>query len=485
VDDRCVPCHTDKRGPFVFEHDMATTADGCLTCHQAHGSPNNKLLKLNGRGLCLQCHSDIALDPAHLSRPGNCWRAGCHADIHGSQESRVFLRATSATTAGVATARAPQGGRGLFAARSMEFAHLAALLRTEESSSADQETGAPAGESPAPEAPSPPGAARQPLTVDAFGAYQNLNVSGNPSKAFQYTVPPDGLFLPALRFDYWDPRSAPVGSGQWTQIDEARQTAALRLGNLGPTGAGPALRYGYDRAAFFIEPSPDPRDSSDRKTQALLLRWLPTRRGPEARFVATGQRVEAPGVSRLATDGTPGALDYSAETYVPQVLLPLGGGNLRLQYAREEFSDRTHFLPGARSDGGFARYDRFVGTSSSLFAAFGHSSLEQGGLPGHATYQQFRVGGATVLAPRLTAMAHLTLDDISQPNTLNAYVQDPAAEQHADVHPHAAVGRGLALRAGPAHGYDHPLRPAADPTLERRAAGRDPRPSGERAPLLR
>jgi predicted CXXCH cytochrome family protein len=438
VEDHCARCHADKRGPFIFEHDMAATGDGCLTCHQAHGSPNNKLLKLNGRALCLQCHSDINLDPDHLTRPGNCWRAGCHADIHGSQESRVFLRAAGAAVAGLP---GNGGAHGVLASRRREFAHLAALLRGEWGRAASVVTFDEVGSAVAATeavAPAPGDAAGAPaateegakgspwerLTAEALLAYQGLDTDGNRSKAYQYTVPPSGLFLDALRLQYQDEGNRAFGSGYWTGVDEPRQTAALRLEQLGPMGIGPSLRYGYDRAAFFVDPSPDPLSASDRKDQAVLLRWLPSRRGPEARFVAESQRVEAPGVSRLATNGQPDALDYSNEVYAPQALLPLGGGRLRLQYAREEFSDRTRFLPGARSDGGFVRFDRFVGANTSLFAQFGRASVEQGGLPGHAVNQQLRLGATALLAPRLTAQAHLALDDIRQPNTLNAYARD-------------------------------------------------------------
>jgi predicted CXXCH cytochrome family protein len=92
--DLCVGCHTDKRGPFVFEHEPVRASgigEGCTTCHRPHGSPNPKLAKVFGRSLCTQCHTDINADPTHQSRPGNCWRAGCHARIHGSNKSDVFL----------------------------------------------------------------------------------------------------------------------------------------------------------------------------------------------------------------------------------------------------------------------------------------------------------------------------------------------------------------------------------------------------------
>jgi len=92
-DDLCLTCHLEKRGPFVYEHDVATgtATDECLSCHQGHGSPHPKLQKMFGRGLCLQCHTDIATDTAHRPRGGNCWRSGCHSRLHGSNRSRLFF----------------------------------------------------------------------------------------------------------------------------------------------------------------------------------------------------------------------------------------------------------------------------------------------------------------------------------------------------------------------------------------------------------
>lgn len=92
-DDRCLSCHLEKRGPFVFEHSTALdSADGsCLECHAPHGSPNPKLTRFFGRAICLQCHTDMATDPAHQTRGGNCWQAGCHNRIHGSNANRLFF----------------------------------------------------------------------------------------------------------------------------------------------------------------------------------------------------------------------------------------------------------------------------------------------------------------------------------------------------------------------------------------------------------
>ena len=53
----CLKCHTDKRGPWVFEH-RALKVEGCETCHNPHGSTNAKLLRRPVVfTVCLECHN--------------------------------------------------------------------------------------------------------------------------------------------------------------------------------------------------------------------------------------------------------------------------------------------------------------------------------------------------------------------------------------------------------------------------------------------
>ncbi len=98
-DAACIKCHTDKQGPFVFEHAPLKT-EGCASCHTPHGSSNPKLLKRNNiRQLCMECHSGIAdvesgaPQAPHnqaTTRYNNC--TVCHAKIHGSNASTFFFR---------------------------------------------------------------------------------------------------------------------------------------------------------------------------------------------------------------------------------------------------------------------------------------------------------------------------------------------------------------------------------------------------------
>jgi DmsE family decaheme c-type cytochrome len=54
VNELCLQCHTEKRGPFLWEH--APVRENCLQCHNAHGSNHDKLLVSQQPWLCQRCH---------------------------------------------------------------------------------------------------------------------------------------------------------------------------------------------------------------------------------------------------------------------------------------------------------------------------------------------------------------------------------------------------------------------------------------------
>lgn len=101
ADQSCLRCHTQMKGPFVFEHAPLET-EGCAACHTPHGSNNPKMLKRSSvRQLCLECHTNIfnvELDPniptgPHTQtsiRTQNC--TVCHSQIHGSNSNKDFFR---------------------------------------------------------------------------------------------------------------------------------------------------------------------------------------------------------------------------------------------------------------------------------------------------------------------------------------------------------------------------------------------------------
>ena len=89
----CLQCHPAQRGPFAFEHEAMR--DGCILCHEPHGSVNAMLLTERNANLCLKCHIDVrtsditigGLPHKFLMQRGTCWTAGCHEAVHGSQVS--------------------------------------------------------------------------------------------------------------------------------------------------------------------------------------------------------------------------------------------------------------------------------------------------------------------------------------------------------------------------------------------------------------
>ena len=91
----CTKCHTETRGPFVFEH-AAVKAEGCVGCHTPHGSQNARLLNMpNINGLCNQCHSPVANSTVHGLDAGSSSQppcVNCHTMIHGSNASQAFIR---------------------------------------------------------------------------------------------------------------------------------------------------------------------------------------------------------------------------------------------------------------------------------------------------------------------------------------------------------------------------------------------------------
>jgi len=96
----CLSCHSDKRGPYVFQHGGAAIGE-CATCHEPHGSVNpNQLRRTRVAQLCLECHSVTTHDVAGSQPPAfhnlnnprfqNC--TTCHVTVHGSNRSPALLK---------------------------------------------------------------------------------------------------------------------------------------------------------------------------------------------------------------------------------------------------------------------------------------------------------------------------------------------------------------------------------------------------------
>ncbi|HWQ31535.1 MAG TPA: DmsE family decaheme c-type cytochrome [Blastocatellia bacterium] len=86
VNETCYQCHTEKRGPFLYEH--SPVRESCLTCHKAHGSNHNTLLNARAPMLCQQCHIQ-GRHQTVAGRPNAAFTFNracvtCHSAIHGS-----------------------------------------------------------------------------------------------------------------------------------------------------------------------------------------------------------------------------------------------------------------------------------------------------------------------------------------------------------------------------------------------------------------
>jgi len=108
VNDLCFTCHTEKRGPHLFEH--APVREDCVSCHDVHGSNHQRLLVQKLPTLCWNCHYEggghysqtsdyfntekggvtVAPTGAPTGYPtrGSRWTGrsclNCHLTIHGS-----------------------------------------------------------------------------------------------------------------------------------------------------------------------------------------------------------------------------------------------------------------------------------------------------------------------------------------------------------------------------------------------------------------
>lgn len=91
INESCVGCHTEKRGPFLFEH--APGRESCSTCHDPHGSNHERMLVAKAPLLCQRCHIgsrhpstlyDADDLRARSNRLVNRGCANCHQNIHGT-----------------------------------------------------------------------------------------------------------------------------------------------------------------------------------------------------------------------------------------------------------------------------------------------------------------------------------------------------------------------------------------------------------------
>jgi DmsE family decaheme c-type cytochrome len=96
TNENCLSCHTERRGPFLWEH--PPVMENCANCHEAHGTNNPQLLKVRVPRVCDTCHvtSRHPTTPTLLPaiRDFNRGCTNCHSAIHGSNHpsGNMFLR---------------------------------------------------------------------------------------------------------------------------------------------------------------------------------------------------------------------------------------------------------------------------------------------------------------------------------------------------------------------------------------------------------
>lgn len=86
TNETCNTCHTEKRGPFLWQHSPAQ--ENCLTCHTPHGSNNTSLLVMRTTQLCQSCHMQ-GRHQTVAAQPNAAWVfnrscLNCHSQVHGS-----------------------------------------------------------------------------------------------------------------------------------------------------------------------------------------------------------------------------------------------------------------------------------------------------------------------------------------------------------------------------------------------------------------
>jgi DmsE family decaheme c-type cytochrome len=92
VSELCMTCHTEMRGPVLWEH--APVKENCATCHDPHGSSNDRMLNVRMPMLCQRCHvatrhpatiydnNAITVNKSNRMFGRSC--VNCHSNVHGS-----------------------------------------------------------------------------------------------------------------------------------------------------------------------------------------------------------------------------------------------------------------------------------------------------------------------------------------------------------------------------------------------------------------
>ncbi|MEO6120313.1 MAG: DmsE family decaheme c-type cytochrome [Terriglobales bacterium] len=96
TNENCLSCHTERRGPFAWEH--PPVMENCATCHEPHGTSNPQLLKVRMPRVCDSCHvmtrHPSQAQPLSSNKNFNRGCTNCHSQIHGTNHpsGKFFLR---------------------------------------------------------------------------------------------------------------------------------------------------------------------------------------------------------------------------------------------------------------------------------------------------------------------------------------------------------------------------------------------------------
>jgi DmsE family decaheme c-type cytochrome len=102
VSELCISCHTEMRGPVLWEH--TPVRENCATCHDPHGSSNDRMLVVRMPMLCQRCHvatkhpatlydkDEITTNKSNRMFGRSC--VNCHSQVHGSNHpsGQFFMR---------------------------------------------------------------------------------------------------------------------------------------------------------------------------------------------------------------------------------------------------------------------------------------------------------------------------------------------------------------------------------------------------------
>ncbi len=102
VAELCISCHTEMRGPMLWEH--APVRENCANCHDPHGSSNDRMLVVRMPMLCQRCHvatrhpssiydkDEITVNKSNRMFGRSC--VNCHSNVHGSNHpsGQFFMR---------------------------------------------------------------------------------------------------------------------------------------------------------------------------------------------------------------------------------------------------------------------------------------------------------------------------------------------------------------------------------------------------------